>query len=277
MIGGGSDSAASIRYRSPIKEMDQQVAHAAPGAPDARTNRPRTQNDKSTAREFLRQIQPFSQIPEETLSELVERSDIAITLPGEYLAFEGDENPASFIVMSGRVALTKTSANGKDLVVQLLGPRELYGLVMALVGSPARYSACTQAKSEILQIPVAVLSGVLEDHPKLYRGIVEHLSVTLRSSYNLALALAHDRVEVRIANLLLHLGDRFFAQLGEASERGPVIIDITRQQIADLTGTTPETATRVIRALHRKGIIECVRPGVITLKSPEMLHLLAAQ
>jgi CRP-like cAMP-binding protein len=52
-------------------------------------------------------------------------------------------------------------------------------------------------------------------------------------------------------------------------------IDITRQQIADLTGTTPETAIRVTRALQSRGLIEMSQPGIIKVLNPEALQALA--
>jgi CRP-like cAMP-binding protein/AmiR/NasT family two-component response regulator len=222
-----------------------------------------TRKGKAEASQFLRQISPFSELPEEALKTLVEQSRFSSSGPGEYIALEGDLNEASFIVVSGRLAMTKTSSSGKELVVQLLGPGDFFGLVLAMEELPAQLSARTQSASELLWIPTSALLRALEERPQLYKGFIDYLSFCLHSSHELSRGLAHDSVEVRIAVLLLSLVSRFSRTRKEFDDT--IVIDMTRQQIADLTGTTPETATRVTRAMHRKGIIEISSPGTIKI------------
>lgn len=221
---------------------------------------------------FIKQVSPFSELPDRALDDLVERAHFTCAKPGDYLSFEGDHNNESFIVLSGRLAMTKTSVSGKDLIVQLLGPQDLFGLILAMENLPEQLSTRAQSDAEVLWIPTSALLRVLASHPDLYRSFLGQLSARMHSSHNLSCRLAHDTVQGRIAALLLFLSAKFARPAKDGNTA--VLLDITRQQIADLTGTTPETASRVTRAMHRQGILDMSTPGVIRVLDLELLEKL---
>lgn len=212
---------------------------------------------------FLKLIPEFKRLPETSLEQLSERSQFVRVCAGDHIIFEGDQNEASFIVASGRFAMIKRTLSGKELVVELLGPGDSFGLLFAVDEQPAHLSARAQVESEILWIQTAPLIAVLENHPELYKEFADRLALCLHSSHKLSLALAHSSVKVRIAALLVNLVAKF-SRIRQAAS-SPIVIDITRQQIADLTGTTPETATRVTRDMHRGGLINVGSPGVLRI------------
>lgn len=221
----------------------------------------------------LRNIPPFESLPESSLRELAERSQFATVHAGDYIMFEGDRSERSFVLLSGRFAMAKTSVAGKELVVELLGPGDFFGLVLALEKLPAQLSARAQTDSEVLWIQTFALLKVMRDNPILYKGFAENLSLRLHLSHSISHGLAHDSVKVRIAALLLSLVAKF-ARVGRAPS-APVVIDITRQQIADLTGTTPESAIRMTREMQSEGLINVGSPGVVRIDDLEALAMLA--
>ena len=218
---------------------------------------------------YLRTIQIFSELPEQELIKLSEACRFSEVASGEYIAIEGDDEICGFIVVSGRLSMMKTSLSGKEFVVELLPPGDIFGLLMAMQKLPERLSARAQCKSRVLWIPVANLTEVLTIIPALYKLFATELLECLQASYCIARGLAHDQVEVRIAAILTHLAIKFSRNLPVPHNH---IIDITRQQIADLTGTTPETAIRVTRSMQKKGLIEMKTPGAI-----EIIKLAALQ
>lgn len=222
------------------------------------------------ALELVSQIPAFSLLPEQAIKELVSQARFADVTAGEYIVFEGDQEEASFIVVSGRFAMTRTSAGGKELVVQLLGPGDFVGLIFALDKLPSQLSVRAQCTSEVLWIHTAALLRILKTNPILYKGFTEHLAECLHLSHSVSHGLAHNSVRVRIAALLLSLIAKFSRVRNETSS--PIVIDITRQQIADLTGTTPETAIRVTRAMHAEKIINVSSPGVLRILDTEALR-----
>ena len=100
------------------------------------------------------------------------------------------------------------------------------------------------------------------------KDYVAHLILCLQSSYSLSRGLAHDRVEVRIASVLSSLALKF-AKSSPAD--GSYTIKFTRHVLADITGTTTETAIRVTRAMQRAGLIDIKLPGVIRILNQKAL------
>ncbi len=213
--------------------------------------------------QLLRSLPPFSHLPANELQQLADSCRFETLESGDYIAVEGDETSLQgFIVASGRLALMKSSLSGKQLVVELLAPGDMFGLLLTLSLDklPAQLSARAQSKSRVLWVPVRSILPILRTHPTLYREFFIHLLNSLHASYRVSLGLAHERVEVRIAAILVILCEKFARSLVKTDDP---IIDITRQQIADLTGTTPESAIRVTRAMQRAGLIDISHPGIV--------------
>lgn len=221
--------------------------------------------------QFLRRLEPFQLLSERELRALSNSCRFAVVEAGEYISYEGDVEPSSFIVRRGRVAMVKTSVSGRELIVELLPPGDVFGLISQFEKEPSTLSARAQTDTEVLWVPRSMLALALEDHPEIYRSFVEHISQRLRRSHDLSRGLAHDRVEVRIATTLVALVPQF----ARSSEDDVHTIDITRQEIADLTGTTPETAIRTTKAMERGGLLDLARPGVIKIRDLEAIEEIA--
>ncbi len=225
--------------------------------------------------DFLGSIKEFQNISKQDLESLASCSRLATINSGEYIAVEGDEeNPYGFIVVTGRLAMLKTSVSGKELIVELLAPRDIFGLLVkfSLEVLPEQLSAKAQLRSQILWLPVSRLITIIKENPRSYRACFTHILNSMQSAHRLSHGLAHDRVEVRIATILSILAVKF-ARLKPAPQ--DQTIDITRQQIADLVGTTSETAIRVTRAMQKEGLIDIKKPGVLRVIDLERLQLMS--
>lgn len=233
------------------------------------------QAGKSDAYQFLRTLKSFSNVPPADLNLLADSSRFVSLNSGQYITIEGeDDSSTGFIVVSGCIAMLKTSSSGKELIVDLLPAGDIFGLLLKLAEGrlPEQLSARSMRKSVLLRVPMIDFKQTLKTQPHLLGEVVEHLLVSLQSAYCLSCGLAHDRVEVRIATVLLALAGKFATLV--PNEPLPVI-NFTRQQIADLTGTTPETAIRVTRAMQHDGLIDIKRPGVIRVLDRKGLGLIA--
>ena len=225
--------------------------------------------------QFLRSLPVFSSFSSVEIATLADSSRITTIAASKYVTNEGDElSEHGYIVVTGRLALMKTSMSGKELVVELLARGDILGLLimLSLEGLPEQVSIRAQTNSQILWVSTKVLNRILDSHPVVYREFVAHLLYILQSSFRLARGLAHDRVEVRIATLLTHIAGKF--------SRPSILpddctIDITRQQIADLVGTTAETAIRVTRSMQRSKFIDIRQPGVVHLIDFNALQVIA--
>lgn len=224
------------------------------------------------AYQFLRSLKEFARVPESELKSLADSSRFDTLSSGQYITIEGDEESLyGFLVVSGVLTMLKNSSNGKELIVELLQTGDVFGLLLMLAADklPAQLSARSLQKSVVLWVPLKNFRCLLTAHPELLNEIVAHLLLCLHSSYNLSRGLAHDRVDVRIAAVLSSFALKFAKQTPSGE---PYSVNFTRQQLANLTGTTPETAIRVTRAMQHYGLIDIKRPGII-----RVLNLTALQ
>jgi CRP-like cAMP-binding protein len=224
-----------------------------------------TLSSKESIVEFLQKTPEFSALPLSSLEALASASRVAHIEAGAFLNHEGDESQLfGFIVVSGCFALTKSSSNGRQLIVELLKPKDVFGLLLmlAIEQLPYQLSARAVQHSAVLWIAVSDFVQLLRRHPELFRELVSHLLLCLNSSYALARGLAHDRVEVRIAAVLLALASKFG---GGKETKEIAAVNFTRQQIADLAGTTAETAIRVTRNMQQRGMLDVRRPAWIRI------------
>ena len=224
---------------------------------------------------FLKNLFEFRAVPASDLKSIADSSRVVTIEAGHYLNNEGEEaNSHGFVVVSGTIAMTKTSTSGKELIVELLQSTDIFGLLLTLGAErlPEQLSARALQRSKVIWIPLKDFTYLLNHQPLLFKDFVAHLLLCLQSSYRLSRGLAHDRVEVRIAAVLGSLILKFSKQT--LTDMVPTV-HFTRQQLADLTGTTPETAIRVTRAMQRDGIIDIKRPGIIRIIKPNAIHELA--
>jgi CRP/FNR family transcriptional regulator len=114
----------------------------------------------------------------------------------------------------------------------------------------------------LLWLSRPALVRLLDKKADLFQHYIKHMLLCLHSSYDLSRGLAHDCVEVRIASALSSLAVKL---LNHHPDDQSYEIQLTRQQLADLTGTTAETAIRTTGALRLKGILSLDKPGVIKI------------
>lgn len=213
---------------------------------------------------FLRQNSAFGLLPGDSLRQLALSCRRRSYKAKQIIFLEGDDADYAYAVLDGHVALSKTSPSGKEFVVELLPQGELFAVIALLEKRPYPLTARAQSASEVLEIPKTTVTEIAKEHPELHQGLLAIVSGRLRSSHNVARSLAHERVEVRIAAALIALVPQFASgnSVSDANLR------ITRQELADLTGTTIETATRVTKAMERDGLIAITRGrlGILDLQ-----------
>ncbi|MCB0338429.1 MAG: response regulator [Bdellovibrionales bacterium] len=222
-----------------------------------------------SAIELYNRTSPFDTIPEETRQALAKSSQLKSVAAGKYIAYEGESDVNAFLVATGRVVMLKSSASGKELIVDFVPPGDIFPLAVAMEEGDYPLSAKTQIDSKILYVPKSALRLVLEDFPKAYRTVSAQIARRLRESFDMARRLAHERVEVRVASALLGLHER----LGIKSPcEEAFVLELTRKELADLTGTTPETASRVSKAMESDGLIDLNQAGIVIVENPAGLE-----
>ncbi|MCB0323869.1 MAG: response regulator [Bdellovibrionales bacterium] len=220
---------------------------------------------------FLRQLQVFAKLDDAALAGLAAEARLEDVRAGELLVFEGTRQSSGFVVQSGRIAMLKAAANGKELIVELLPPGDPLGLIAVLDGDPYPLTARAQVDSEIVWLSRAAVLDTMKHHPEVMTSLVKEVCTRLRSAHDTSRALAFDRVEARVAQVLCALIPRF----AEAAEKADFRIEVSRQELANLTAATPETISRVTRALEREGVLRISGQGEIEIPDIGRLRQIA--
>lgn len=219
--------------------------------------------------DFLSRIKLFADISRETIAHFAATCSINQVSSGELLFIEGDPCTFGFIPISGRINITKSSINGKELIVCLLGPGDLLSLTCLPDSSTVSFSAKSQIDSKVLRVSKDAWVDLLKQAPHIYPHLVSILSNRLNAAYTLSSSIAHSRVEDRIVHTIIALLQEF----GKPSQNGinEGRIFMTRKELAELTGTTPETSIRITKNIERDGILDLSRPGIIKIPNIEKL------
>ena len=167
-----------------------------------------------------------------------------------------------YFVHVGRVKIVK-SAGGRDVILEILGPGEPVGAVAVFERRPFPASAITLEPSSILSIPEREFFTLLESRPEMMRLVLAGLTYRLMM-VNKRLADMTGSAEYRAARLFLTLSDR----VGLTVEGGVRIpLQLSRQEIADLIGTTLETAIRLMSEIMKSKMKERSYPELEKISS----------
>jgi CRP-like cAMP-binding protein len=170
----------------------------------------------------------------------------------EYIFMEGDPALWLYIVKAGRVKILRQSRTGRDVVLELLGPGEVFGGVAVIERRAYPASAQVVEAATVVKIPGEVLLAVSERQPSVIREMALMIGRRLRSAHDSVKSLAVDPVEARLAARLLRLAE----SEGPARTTGLKLpFHLTRQSLADMTGTTVETTIRIVSRWLKDGLL----------------------
>jgi len=183
---------------------------------------------------------------------------------GSFLFHEGDPADRLYLVAEGKVKVLKHSLGGQEVILHLASRGDLIGGI-AMLGEQ-QYPATAQAQTDVR---VATLAGqdfwqLMRTYPEVATNIIDVLLSRLRQAHETIRQMAFERVERRLARLLLRMVTRFGKRTGDG-----VLIDIvlTRQDLAAMTGTTLESASRVMSKWQKRGLVES-RHRKILIRKP---------
>jgi CRP-like cAMP-binding protein len=189
----------------------------------------------------------------------------------EYIFHEGDPALWLCLVKTGHVRIVRHSRAGKDVVLELLGPGEIFGGVAVIERRPYPAAAQTAEPSVVVKIPADVVVGLAERHPSVVREMALLIGRRLRAAHDSVKSLSVEPVESRLAATLLRLADRE----GVGTQGGVELpFHLTRQNLADMSGTTVETAIRVVSRWLRDAVVED-RGGRLVVRDRDALRDLA--
>jgi len=210
----------------------------------------------------LRLTSIFRGLKPEDRQRLAEVARVQVFDRGERVFAEGEVAESICIVAKGRVKVSKMTPAGKDVILEIFGEGDPLGAVAAYEGHPYPASAFALEPSTVLLVPRQPFFALLEQHPSMVRGVLTGLTHRLVELTNRVADLTGGRVEPRLARLFVKLADEQGRQ-----DRGGVFIPValSRQELADLSGTTIETCIRIMSRWGKQGVVRTDKDGFVVL------------
>ena len=223
----------------------------------------------------LRQVEVFAEATDDDLTMIAQSSFIRSIEEGEFFFFQGDPAEYVYVLTSGQVKLLQSNPSGKQVNIRTIQPWEMFAALGA-VRENASYPASAQAiqDSVALITKSEFLRGMMQTRPYLAVALTRLMTSLIQDIQARYRELATERVEQRIARTLLRLA----WQIGQRLERGTTIVELsfTRQDLAEMTGTTLFTVSRTLSDWEKSGLIEAGRER-IRIKNPHELVKIAEQ
>jgi CRP-like cAMP-binding protein len=214
----------------------------------------------------------FRKLSGEDRARLAPHVRIRDYVRGEQIFVEGSPSDRFYAIASGRVKVFKMTPAGKDVILEIFGVGDPLGAVAVYEGWPFPASAVALENTTCFTIERSAFFALLEAHPSLVRGLLLGLTHRLVELTNRLTELTGGRVEPRFARLFLKLA----GDLGQDARGGTFIpMPLSRQELADLTGTTIETAIRIMSRWAKQGSVLTEKDGFVLLDK-KALEALAA-
>jgi CRP/FNR family transcriptional regulator, cyclic AMP receptor protein len=217
--------------------------------------------------EYLKHIPIFEELGSEELSAIGK-----VTIDRKYkknmiIFMEGEPGEGFHYVKSGKVKIVKMAQDGREHIINILGPGEVFAEVLLFNKGPYPATAIAQEDSAIGIIKNTDLETVIAENARIALHLIKVLNKKLLHCQMKIKTLALSDTFARTAQILVKLAHQY----GEQTERGIQInIDMTRQDLANLVGTSRETVTRALSSLKKDKVIDFEDQKITVLKMDKL-------
>ena len=211
----------------------------------------------------------FHGLSEKQGDEIIRRGTTRDLKAQTVLFHEGDPARQSYLVLKGRLKLGKVHELGKEVLIRYIGPGELAAMITVLEGRDYPVTAETVGETRVVGWDRRTMLQIMAEYPQLSINMIRNSMDRLEDLQSRYLEMHAEQVEQRIARSLL----RIMKQSGRRSG-DEIIIDfpISRQELADYTGTTLYTVSRTLSAWEKKGWVKSKKTRII-IADPHALVL----
>ena len=226
-----------------------------------------TGSTMAAADDLLRTTPLFNRLLPEDRRKISEVAVVKHFDRGEVIFEQGSPSDALYAIASGRVKIFKMMPSGKDVILEVFGPGDPLGAVAVYIGKPFPASASALEATTCILVPRVEFFRLLEQHPSLVRGLLLGMTTRLVELTNRLAELTGGRIEPRFARLFMKLAE----QMGRLERGGTFIpLSLSRQELADMTGTTIETCIRIMSRWGKEEIVRTEKDGFVVLSGSEL-------
>jgi CRP/FNR family transcriptional regulator, cyclic AMP receptor protein len=226
-----------------------------------------TRTPPDEARRLLGECLLFRELEPKERNTLFARVRVRSCAAGETIFLMGSAGDSLIAVLSGSVRISVPSPDGKEIVLAIIQPREVFGEITLLDGKPRTADARAIGACSLAILESCDVLSFLKDHPKLWPKIVDVLCGRLRNTDQHIAEIALQELPTRLANALL----RFASAEKHSTSRGGLGVQLPQQTLANVCGASRESINRCLGRWQRRGIVQ-IENGVILVMNRTALE-----
>jgi len=204
----------------------------------------------------------FAALDDEAATALQQSMTSSRLERGDILFHEGDQGDRLYVIREGKIKLGRTSSDGRENLLAILGPGEMFGELSLFDPGPRTATATAVAETQLIGLGHDNLQAFLTDRPEVAATLLAALARRLRRTNETLADLVFTDVPGRVAKALLDLSSRF----GRPAEEGILVAhDLTQEELAQLVGASRETVNKALADFATRGWIKLEARAVILI------------
>jgi len=217
---------------------------------------------KAADESVIRSAPLFSALNDEEAASLRASMTQVKVSKGHTLFKEGDEGDRLYVVLEGKLKLGTTSIDGRENLLSILGPGEMFGELSLFDPEPRTATATAVTDAKLLALAHDQVIGLVTRHPQASLELLRRLAQRLRKSNEILADLVFADVPGRVAKAIIDLGARF----GQKKDDGlHVNHDLTQEELAQLVGASRETVNKALADFASRGWVRLEPRAVVVL------------
>ncbi len=212
--------------------------------------------------EVLAKAGLFQGVPPGDAELIAEQFEVLDVPRGAVVFHEGEPGDSLYIVLSGKIKLSRRAPDGRENVLAVMGPSDQFGELSVFDPGPRTATATAVTDVRLARMPQAVLRPWIEAHPEVGERLLHVLARRLRRTNDSVADLIFTDVPGRVAKALLQMADRFGSREGEGLR---VKHDLTQEELAQLVGASRETVNKALADFVHRGWIQLHGKSVVVL------------
>jgi CRP/FNR family transcriptional regulator, cyclic AMP receptor protein len=203
--------------------------------------------------DFLKYVPIFSDLDAATIDKISNLGTRKVFKKDSVILFEHETGSALFVIIEGKVKVSRVSDDGKEVILTILSESDFFGEMAILDGLARSANVTAMEDSELFIIQRMEFLGLLHEHPEVSVALLQELTQRLRSADMKIKSLSLKDAEGKVATVILQLAD----DLGKIRQ-GTVEIEKLpfQHDLANMAGTSRETISRTLHSFAKKGLVE---------------------
>jgi CRP/FNR family transcriptional regulator, cyclic AMP receptor protein len=207
----------------------------------------------SSLAEFLKWVPIFSELEEETIEKIAQVGVRKSYGKENVILMEEEAGSALFVIISGKVKISRTSSDGREVILSILSEADFFGEMAILDGLTRSATVISIEDSELYIIQRTQFLDLLKSHPEISISLLQELTQRLRTADMKIKALTLKDAEGKVATVILQIADDY----GKIKQGMVEIEKLPLQQdLANMAGTSRETISRTLHSFAKKDLVE---------------------